>query len=708
MVRDRARRWTMRSVSVGILLCMFDAGCQPELISKCFQASLDSEAIKCDSDPNVGSSIDDCSKMPIAPEHMPIEGSACDQMIAIDTVMTCSSFLDDAGNIVWEGKQLFAGAKGVLGTYCRYEWVGPKNAINDKWLLLPKTDDCTFITPQSWPDSFDQWAHNEFVQSVSGDRAPAMKADGLRARVIVFDTSPDLNDAPDIEPGLTSNHGETLANMIEDLACGDNGAMCRIQVKTQLVMPWFVDGGIPNYRTGGGNVGRLSDVAEGMWKEIELFRQELQNAADDLVADPANKTRALAMPTRLVLNESFAFGGDRCDDKPQDGPEDVRAFYETLQAAACLGAAHIAAAGNHSGGESSSGLLCPARWDHAIAPKIELCESLFGTNEFNAIQLRFLAVTEAKYGTKHEIISSNSVLNSDALLSVGAVDFSGLPIVMTRSQACPEAVALGIGGVGWKNSGTPQEYLFGTSVSAAVVSARIAAQWSQDGQQSLSASGMFEATVANAYKLNFTTGGACEHLGSDICVNTPWIGAASVDPVFLGSVQNGSLPELASNELFQRDDTAKALSSFAFQEYENDHAPLCMTNIPQCVTENAAAAAVRLSTTASIIWPQPTDPICLRCGITFRGNGWVDLWLDPNGRFSLNGTTRTVIKSAALMIGNAQGRVEMTIPVDPSVIALPSVTRIAVPITALSGKRAWLSAYDNQGNSFSQQIFVIP
>lgn len=689
MVRDGSRRWAMRSVSVGILLFMFGAGCGSEPVKP---------------------AKNDCTDMPSVPV---IEKTAvarpCDQMIAVDSTMVCQSF-SDGQKIVWQGEQLFPGSTGDLGRYCRYTWVDLASQPDPIWLTLPEIDDCTFVTPQSWPDTFDQWAHDEFVQSIAGEPAPSMDTNKPRTRVVVLDTSPDTNGAPDIEPGLTSNHGETLANMIKDLACGPDATYCPVQVKTKLVMPWRIDGETPTYVAGGGNIGRLGDVARGIWSEIELFRQELQNAADDLALDPANTARALAMPTRLVFNESFAFGGDRCDLAPINAPEDARALFKTFQAAACLGVAHVAAAGNHSGGESSSGLLCPALWDHAVAPTLNDCETLFGVDEFTAITTNFKKVTGAKYGIEQDVFNSNA----DALISVGAVDFSGVPIVMTRSNACPEAVALGVTGVDWNDSGTSESarsYLFGTSVSAAVVSAQIAAKWSQDGQQALYGYDIVQALSdnMNAHHFPLPTGGACEHLASEMCKDVPWIGKRPIGSGSLGELQNPLLSTAARSELVYRNDHITDLPEYVIENYQNDHAPMCTLRIPQCLTENAASAAANVSTSTAIVWPQPIDPVCLRCGIIFRGNDWVELWIDTNNHFAVEATAgRTVLRSAALVIGNAHGAIEMTIPLKPTAIVFNSVTKIEVPGTALEGRRVWISAYDDKGNSLSQQIFVNP
>lgn len=704
MGRDSLRRWTARSAVLGFLLFSLGARCSPV-------HELRPETNDCT----------DMPTLPLTPAAFPLSRK-CDQMIAVDSTMLCPSVAVPGGNVVWQGKQLLNGSTGDLARHCLYNWVGspgkadPNILINANVPTLSDiTEDCTFVTPQSWPETFDDWAHDEFVGAVTGGYAPTLAPGNARTRVIVLDTSPDASDVL-IEEGLTSAHGETLAHLIQDLACGENAANCATEVKTQLVMPWRLEGGNPNYRPGGGNMGRLSDVAIGMWSEIQNFRQELQNAADDYTLDPANTTLALAMPTRLVFNESFGFGGKQCDFEPANMPEDARALFKTFQAAACLGAAHVAAAGNHTGGElgSSSLLLCPARWDHDLSDfNVEDCNDLFGTSEFDTITKNFKKVTLAKYGAEQNLFDPAGQSNKDALISVGAVDFSGLPIVMTRSNACPEAVALGVGGLGWNgSSATLAPYLFGTSVSAAVVSARAAAQWSQDGQQGIYAPSVFQALFNNSSKIRFETGGACEHLASDICFGIPWVGSPPLNSTSLGGVQNPLLSTSANDDLETRNANIEDLPEYIFKEYQNDHAPICTKRIPQCVKENASAAAEKSNNDLNklaITWPQPTDPICVRCGITFRGDDWVELWIEPSKYFALApGTGRTVISSAALVISNALGKIELTVPLDPSVIVLQSVTKIDVPFTDLSGRRAWISAYDEKGNSFSQQIFVIP
>lgn len=722
MVRHRFSSLSARAVLGGLSLiaAAMATGCEPD-------CKPDDKRAECQPpcDPEKeGSECNVCSAMP--PKLTPEESKpvACRRRIAVDPSKTCVSYNNAAKVQAWKGQKLFEGGEaGTLGQYCQYDWV-IAGAEPDATLLPPglqNSEDCTYIAPQGGPpDKLDKWARANVLTSVNGYPATRPQAGaedpssgGMHTRVVVLDTSPDNDPSTLIEPGGSSHHGETLAYLIRDIACADP-VKCSVQVKTQLVMPQLMKQGAVTPAPGGGNAGTLSDVSRGLWHEVHQFGIDVNNAAAAL---PISSDPAIAIPTRLVFNESFGWGNDPehkqvCDDDPGNSEEwNVRALFDAFQAAACVGAMHVAAAGNHTGGTTpSDGLLCPARWHHKVAPSKQTCEDLLGVDVFAALQTDFKAVTNEKYGADQSLfdLAAKSV---DALVSVGAVDYGGVPIVLTRPNACPEVVALGVGGVAWDTmSASPSAppVLFGTSVSAAVVSGRLAAEWSQPGQPGQQgwaafAPAMMKQLVGNEGKPgSFVTGGACTHLLAPTCDNAPWIAAPetsipSQNPPFgkAGSVIEGYKPK--------QQDTIR-----------NDLAPVCSGLIPQCVNETTSAAP-------SVVWGQPTDPLCLRCGVSRTGTP--TLWVYPSGYYqpvSVNATTHQetcpygtnvtcIRENATLVIENASGVPILTQGLSAlDVTRNSTVTLIVNGGLDLTGARAWLSVYDMSGRSISQQIFVNP
>lgn len=641
---------------------------------------------------------------------------ACERKIAIDPSAMCAAYTDANGVVAWGGAPLFPGAvKGTLATYCKYEWQIDGTAPDEALLPLQSSDDCTYVTPQT-VDPFAQWAHDQAVASVnqtttaSGgtltrpQAAPTSSQNGGKhARVVVLDTEPDA----DPTNSSLSAHGETLAYLIRDIACA-SPVNCSVEVKTQLVMPLAIKQGTttPVPAPLGGNMGSLGDVSSGIWAELSLFESELQGAAEALM-DPNKPDNgpALDLPTRLVMNESFGWTGADCNNNPSQSTVAVKALFDAMQAAACLGAVHVAAAGNHTGGLSpSTGLMCPARWDQTVAPAQSTCETLFGAGTFQALQTDFASVTQAKYGTAYDLFDASGP-STDALVSVGAVDYGGEAIVMTRPDACPEAVALGVGGVAWDTTVTTPTVppiLFGTSMSAAVVSGRLAAEWSQPGAPAFVGPAMTGLLMAppRSSTVTFVTGDACSHLQATTC-DRPWI---SAPPTGLG-LQNPALAGLGGQ-------IAQSSASVVYT-IRDDGAPTCGESIPQCVSETKSANPL-------YVWGQPTDPLCLKCGIVIDPTTQASqpvLWLDPSGKFqdanqppattgALSFATR--VKDAVLVIEDASGHIVLTQPLKNGTVTSTSKVTLDIPGISLAGARAWLSAYDENGQSVSQQIFVHP
>ncbi len=598
---------------------------------------------------------------------------------------------------------MFEAASGELAGYCHYEWKSP-GAPNTGVLPAGASEDCTFVTPQQQPPAdFTPWAYHMLLGAAKGEIGAASTPGHVRTRVAVLDTSPALPGAS-IQPGLKSNHGETLARLIKAIACKES-VDCPVDVRTRLVMPLYVErgGALPTVRRydAGGNVGRLQDLAMGMWAEIAAYRGELERAAGDA-------SRAKMTPTQLVFNESFAWGDfngtDQCHEHPRASSDAVvRALVDVFDAAACVGAVHVSAAGNHTGGlVLSQGLMCPARWHHEIHPDQERCEALFGKGPFRLIQDRFAGLLRARGEPARPIWEAKA----DALLSVGGTAFDLHPIVMTRPNACPEVAALGISGTARRDAaacpagGACDEYfpfLFGSSVSTAVVSGNLAASWYEAGPSVSPPEAvrkMIEGSDPTTADMN--SSGGCGCAGAVAC-KVPWIGAPA--GLSLESQNPQPQPDIRS--------TVTGLPAQMPVPIQLDPAPVCTSKIPLCAAESASAAPG--------VWPVPGEVPCTRCTLfqqspgTNQGNPTLVLRVDMN-----RSLTADDIHRATLFVQNATGQGILTASL-PSSAFLPgtsgvytSQTSLSVPLGFdLTGAHAMISAYNVDGESVSQQIFVI-
>ncbi len=658
---------------------------------------------------------DDCDYMPDKPGPQATLSLACDgtRLLAVDPTGKCEgvrepSSASDAPSL-WEGRPLFPGLDATvaeLGTYCLYEWMGPEGKQGDVPLpagVTGASDDCTFVTPQA---DFTPWAYDRLVAAIGPETAlPSTSTGGVRTRVAVLDTSPAGAPLPRILPGATSEHGETLAYMIQATTCV-NPESCPVDVRTRLVMPLTTErqgtARIVHALPEGGNMGTLLDVAEGMWAEIQSYRFELAEAA-------AVHIDSASVPTQLVYNESFAWGdfngAQRCGAEPQ-GSEDelVKALFGVFEAAACVGAVHVAAAGNHTGGLAlSQGLLCPALWHRAIHPSVDRCRALFGEPEYTLIEDHFAALV----GLKGEPVREIFTPGGDALVSVGGTDFDRHPIAMSRPNACPELSALGVGGTAKRplpSSDCPAgaactfyPFLNGTSVAAAIVSAKLATDWYADPELTpalallgLQAQGTLDADMSRH--------GGCGCDSPVASCSTHWIGS----PEGLSPGSQNPQPNIDVKSSVARPVTGH-------QAWQLDPLPVCLSKIPQCAAESGAAALMA--------YPVPREPACTRCvlmnkdpTIQSQPDIWSNpaLWVEKNPRI-----TASDIQKATLVVEDANGKAQLTMEIAPEQLVLApgsndttSLTKLEMDIGFVAA-RAWISVYDVDGYSSSQQIFVI-
>lgn len=614
-----------------------------------------------------------CSQMPEAP---PRTGSA----------EPCRYWLGppDPGNPCppvpkWVATPLLGSANDKI-VHCRYEWGNPNSAPSlADVAAVPATwsSDCTYVTPQAQADDVARWAR-ESIRDAAGQ--PLSPSETTDVGVIVLDTVPESQNPPPAE----AQHGQTLAWMVADLACEHPGN-CPVQVKKAMAMPRLLSAqtGQPFVSPDGGSFGLLSDVADALWAEARAYRSDLRQAAQ-------GQKPATSVPVRAVVVSAFGYdnhgSSSVCDTQPAaSSNRAVVAMHEAYEASACLGMAHVAAAGNSDGGASGGrGLLCPARWDHAVSPDETKCAALWGAAEWALIKQDHAALVEARYpGMVAPLIaSSEPELPTDALLSVAGVDYHGSPLVLSRPDACAEAVAIGLGGLGWVDDAFVPPALFGTSVSAAVAGARLAVRWRADLQSA--STDIARRALAESAAIPFSRQGHCDPPVPVSCSPAiPWI----AEPPLPVDRQNPEMPDDVKDELRNRGGELAI---------DPPGEAVCVARIPHCVRPSVAAT--------SDVWPQPVEPVCVKCGIfidRFYDGGYPELWLDGN-------TTLTDIASAALIVEDASGAVVLTKPLDPADVTRESTILLDEVRTSIFDRAsAWVSVYLRDGRTLSQQIFMI-
>lgn len=629
--------------------------------------------------------IDSCAGMPTPPPTTGTPIGTCPHWIGPPAVDPAGGLCPDIGS--FEGQALL-GPHAGSALHCRYHWSLPRPPTSADVATLPAgtSQDCTYLTPQGHEDALNIWARSKLRGAVQPQLAPSTAT--IDTRVIVLDTVPEHSP----EPGLASllprgaQHGQTLAWMVADLACTDPKA-CPLQVRRAMALPRQIDKatGLETLSAQGGSFGLLSDAADALWGEVRAYRDELQRA----VQDPISLANT---PLHMVMLSAFGYasapGGAVCDDNPGASTDRaVVALFEAYSAAACLGALHVAAAGNSSGGDDQgTGLLCPARWDKAVRPTEASCAALFGANEWTDLKQSYATFVQMRRAeiTATFFRTDEKGLPADHLLSVGAVDYHGLPLVLSRPGACAEAVALGLGGIGWVDEDHVPPALFGTSVSAAVAAARLGIAWQAAPQRS--ASNLVSDTLTRANRVPFARPGHCATAAGVACAtDLPWIG----EPTSRTSGQNPVVSKAETNLLAQR--TPKSLAA-------PPGAAVCVPQIPHCVRPSRAAT--------SALWPQPIDPLCVKCGIFLNpssANGYPEIWMDGNTTIEAE-----TIVSAVLIVEDEHGTVVLTKPLDPATLTTDATIILdEVPASIFTRARAWISAYMRDGQSLSQPMFVI-
>jgi hypothetical protein len=636
----------------------------------------------------------------------------------------------------WKGHQVFVAGKGgaapALAKFCSYAWnlaSAPGDpdvtALTDKFSTAGQ--DCPPLAPQAPLNTFQTWARHAFLDSVVRKGAPRTAEGGKRVRVIVLDTAPDGDAAEPVKRGY-DRHGDTLGHLIQDIACEGHVEECTVEVRTKLVMPLRADD-LEVEHEEGGNLGRLEHAATAIDQELARWRAEVVKAmsGDAAAVD--------AVPARLVFNMSFGFddvpgevASNACSDPINNAAGKM--LHQAMQLAACHGAILVAAAGNHAGGpqpEPSEGLLCPARWRHPPGPDLT-CAMLL-PSEYSDFLLAYQQMMTHKTGAQvdPDPVPPVGAPSPQVVYAIGAVDDGGLPLVLSRANACPDFVALGGGATDWKQpSGSGgvatmiadvPAVLFGTSVSAAVASGIFAARLAQDGERggapvvSLSRSEIVASVAVTRGRPQ--THGACPQMEArdgglhgtatyTVCnESTPRLGRKKADGTATSDLPRQNPP--VSQEALSRFDFAPITYGRTYMR-----PGFCPEEIPHCARVSAFATAQKIS----YLQPTPTIPPCLECLVELEPTadgeiGGATFYLDPNPDAEKLGSWRAV-----LILENKYGEVVSTTALEDfplsgtTTFTLRWVTPLKADPTSM---RAWLSGYygtkDNP-YSWSQQIFV--
>jgi hypothetical protein len=296
----------------------------------------------------------------------------------------------------------------------------------------------------------------------------------------------------------------------------------------------------------------------------------------------------------------------------------------------------------------------------------------------------------------------------DVLISVGGTDFDRHPIVMSRPDACPDVAAVGISGTAQRDPATNPAgsggdayfpFLFGTSVSTAVVSGNLAATW-YAAAPSVSPPDAVLAMIKGSgdQTAEMNQRGACGCSGETAC-NVPWIGN-------LGGCSPGSQNPQPSSDVMS---TVTARPVQLIDPMKLDPTPVCPSKVPLCAADSASAAPG--------VWPVPVEPACTQCTLFLLPGSTTT---NPNpttwGLSIDRNPLATNIQRATLVVYDMSGQEILTTALSPTLFSsssttsspLTSLVTIAVPHTlSLTGARAMISAYNTSGESVTQQIFVI-
>ena len=519
-----------------------------------------------------------------------------------------------------------------LAGYCLHTWTGPKAPtaadVSDLRSAIGTSDvaeDCTLVTPLgAYEDHLGDMLRSAVTERI-GVVHGAMKS-GPPVHVAVIDTTPD---SPSGVLALGHNrHGDTLAALIGDVIQVPNAAA----ISTTLAMPRATDeaSGAVVYSPTGGDFGYLSDLSRAVWRAFS--EHQTKHAGE-----------------RFVMNLSLGWEPHDSDSECAGNMRPAaRAVRDVLDVAACkAGAVIVAAAGNDMGGPTpGTGLMCPAAW-----------------------------------------MGTSPTCDAQRPLVVGAygLDHSDAPIAIARAGSSTPFAAPGLGGIAWPAFAPRPSPLTGTSVSAAAVSASVAAVWA--AAPDLAPAQIVSVLHEQAIPLGATADTcAAGVLGCDVrrispcgalsALGSPWSCASTSAP---SVVSNPELDEPTHTDFLMKLTTTGAVTATSYSGL-----------LPSEIAP-AAGGQNRVS-------PQPIIPTCPTCVV-----GLCSGTTSSNPVFY--GSLDRSVSSLVLVATTSTSTYRYAISVTSSTTSF----RATLPSSTASARAAWISATDaSTGLSVVEQVLVAP
>lgn len=357
-----------------------------------------------------------------------------------------------AGSVGRDGRWALrdANANTQNSQLCRYEWKGTADSMPDAEALASLganptvqrlAPDCEIVAASAqaievtWPG-----LERAFYKQIERLAVlPEGQHPGAPVRVEIIDSAVTRR-TPDGEPSFGRlPHGRAMGQIVRKLACPSPDTSCRADVASTLALPLVVTpAGVARDADSGGYFGSLGDLASAIEEAVEDWQTH-------------------ARDHRLVINLSLGWershGGDYVTS-PNELEAPVRAVWDAIARARCLGAAIIVATGNRTEGpDAVDGPLYPAGWATKPTPTESVCASL-GVEP------------EPGYAAGEPLV-----------FAAGGVESNDADLGLSRKNARPELVAPAAHAVvaAIEGHSTLQT---GTSVAAAVTSAVAAVVWS--------------------------------------------------------------------------------------------------------------------------------------------------------------------------------------------------------------------------------------
>jgi hypothetical protein len=386
----------------------------------------------------------------------------------------------------WVGRPLFqypgVTTPPALSRYCLYTFNDAKRpsdtqkqelvaAVNaGVWMaygpVIP-VEDPVVMGPLGFAQESREFFRKTVLQHAGAlSQLPVGQPLSLKTRIAFPDTSPE--ETSGYIPGGRMDHGLILASLARDIA--STPAQKSVQatqaahITTGIALPQ-VDNDVEDL-TQGGYFGTRGQLAEAIYRVTAAWRAKAEDATNP--------------QPRLVVNLSVGW-------EPTDGCSTAtsgtslqapgRAVFDAITHANCLGAAVVAAAGNHPGHDSSGAKqtkpaepVCPAAWAQLPAPTLPQCQKFMGNDKYFGFMVPF----------KAPIAATNppaTGVDNPLLFAVGGVDFGRRPIAETRAKGFPKQAAIAThASAGPAGTDLPAA-ITGTSVSAGVVSAIAGTVW---------------------------------------------------------------------------------------------------------------------------------------------------------------------------------------------------------------------------------------